>query len=1188
MAINSFPSSGSNDSVRFPEQLIDPVSKFRVSQPENLIDTDFEYGLQPTKWETVELINNTPSFFSKSGDTTIDGISSIITNAGTREIIVKTELDHGLAVGIPINVTGTKAITADGSYIINSIPDTKTFTYLCKDNQTETASILDLYSSIITGEFFQGSQLRVSDSDGIVTDGTGISTLTITTNSTHGFGKGTPFYFLNLNSTVAQEFQGANTASRTFDASNSATAQTFDGSNTLSSFNIDWSNSATEGGTVSNITSTDIPNSRITVSHTTENFANLPLGTPLYYNIAATSGYFNVNPRGVAFLKTTTSLGTTSSTFQISLVPDGEAVLFGTSLSGTFQIANQARTFAGNNINPLTQSVVNLEIGTSFNFDGANQGYPGAVQASPPDNTLTISSYAGTSVNATGGTSADYYVGAMVLYSTIGTAATGLVNNTTYFVKTVTNNGEGSYTLTLSALPSATSPALTISGGTGTQTLARIGISIDKNIVHIPNSNFAKKDMIEYSFPGTGRFNVQLEEERKLFYFVETAYDAHNYILSEVASFIPIVATGGTILPDIFADGRVWRAHSFTSTGTSNFTVTSVGRDTSIQYLVVGGGGGGGSDMGGGGGAGGVFAGTATGITPGTYTVTVGAGGSGAPAGDNARRGFEGGVSSLIGTGVSITALGGGGGASNHNRGTNPAGGLNNGQTVASGGGSSGGGGNAASNRSTDGEYGGGRRGTGTPGQGTDGGTGSGTWYPGSGGGSAQAGRSNPPIGGDGTPNNILGVNYFWGAGGGGSNYSSTQDNRGGRGGGGGGGANNFNNGGADGINAATYRGTYEPGNAGANTGSGGGGGPHYNSSTGGNGGSGIVVVRYPLTGPPNTNYPSGSGGNTSTLTVGTDIYAVHTFTSGTNNFVLSQSGSSEGSDILELLVVGGGGGGGFDMGGGGGGGAVVAGTATATVGTYAVAVGGGGFGNGANIGGNGNSHQYCCPSQNGGDSTLVGPASALSIRAKGGGFGGSSYWDYSPGANGSAGGNGGGASGYSNGQGPGGRTGGTSTQASQGLRTGMLTTTQGASGFQGGWGGGQYFPGGGAGAGGNGTNSTARADGGPGVPNAILGPNYFWGGGGGGAGHDRAAGNGGTGGGGGGATQIGSGAGTGSTTGLNPAGNGQNFGGAPGGNGGTNTGGGGGGGAHYQAPTKGGNGGSGIVVIRYKIGVVT
>ena len=35
-----------------------PVNKFRVSMPQALIDTDFEYGTQSTKWETIGLLNN--------------------------------------------------------------------------------------------------------------------------------------------------------------------------------------------------------------------------------------------------------------------------------------------------------------------------------------------------------------------------------------------------------------------------------------------------------------------------------------------------------------------------------------------------------------------------------------------------------------------------------------------------------------------------------------------------------------------------------------------------------------------------------------------------------------------------------------------------------------------------------------------------------------------------------------------------------------------------------------------------------------------------------------------------------------------------------------------------------------------------------------------------------------------------
>ena len=155
-------SGGAGGEIKFPTEFIDPVTKLRVSQPQTLIDTDFEYGLQPTKWETVELINNTPSFFSKGGDTTIPNIISVITTDTSREVKVTTQTAHGLAVGIPINVSGTKSVTADGAYIINSIPDPFTFTYLAKETQNATASIFDLYTSIITGEFFQGSQIKIS------------------------------------------------------------------------------------------------------------------------------------------------------------------------------------------------------------------------------------------------------------------------------------------------------------------------------------------------------------------------------------------------------------------------------------------------------------------------------------------------------------------------------------------------------------------------------------------------------------------------------------------------------------------------------------------------------------------------------------------------------------------------------------------------------------------------------------------------------------------------------------------------------------------------------------------------------------------------------------------------------------------------------------------------------------------
>ena len=62
------------------ETFTDPVSKLRVSNPQNLIDTDFEYGLQSTKWETLELVKNIPTFYSRNGDTSLDVATILRTN----------------------------------------------------------------------------------------------------------------------------------------------------------------------------------------------------------------------------------------------------------------------------------------------------------------------------------------------------------------------------------------------------------------------------------------------------------------------------------------------------------------------------------------------------------------------------------------------------------------------------------------------------------------------------------------------------------------------------------------------------------------------------------------------------------------------------------------------------------------------------------------------------------------------------------------------------------------------------------------------------------------------------------------------------------------------------------------------------------------------------------------------------
>jgi hypothetical protein len=183
-----------NESSEFrPEDpFIDPVSKLRISQPENLIDTDFEYGLQSTKWETLKLVNNVPSFYSKNGADPISA-SSVQSTAGSSTVLV-TAFNHGLAAGTPFEITGLSNSQFEGGYIVTSVISANQFTYQLTFNSQVASELSTVYTNVVPGAFYFGSQITVSD---IETDGLNPSKLTVSTKFPHGFSFNTPFNFLN-------------------------------------------------------------------------------------------------------------------------------------------------------------------------------------------------------------------------------------------------------------------------------------------------------------------------------------------------------------------------------------------------------------------------------------------------------------------------------------------------------------------------------------------------------------------------------------------------------------------------------------------------------------------------------------------------------------------------------------------------------------------------------------------------------------------------------------------------------------------------------------------------------------------------------------------------------------------------------------------------------------------------------
>jgi len=281
------------------------------------------------------------------------------------------------------------------------------------------------------------------------------------------------------------------------------------------------------------------------------------------------------------------------------------------------------------------------------------------------------------------------------------------------------------------------------------------------------------------------------------------------------SSFEPMQAIGGSET-EISLNGVTYKVHTFNIS--ASFEVTNLGTLSETDILVVAGGGGSGQDLGGGGGGGGLaFAENYTLTSARTYNVTIGAGGGGGSGASPGGTGSDSSFDSII------TALGGGGGSS-------WSGGA--GRSGGSGGGSTAGGGNGGTALQTSGV---GYLGYGFPGGNAVGGSNANDYAGSSGGGGAGGAGGNGSTstfganstsfayGGAGLAFSISGNSIVYATGGPGTSNNSTH------------------------YGAAAVGGVGVDTNGIANTG-GGAGGAYLNS--GFSGGSGVVIIRYPITDP--------------------------------------------------------------------------------------------------------------------------------------------------------------------------------------------------------------------------------------------------------------------------------------------------------------------------------------------------
>ena len=140
------------DSVRMEptEMLYDPVNKFRVSQPQALIDTDFEYGTQITKWENLSMVNNRP--FAYPNVTGIATVNYMLFPQGSKTVTVGLQTTAP-GVGTAIIVQDSYLTIANGNFIVDTTTGVANTIFTYHARNVNTTSLTSIYDSSRTGIF---------------------------------------------------------------------------------------------------------------------------------------------------------------------------------------------------------------------------------------------------------------------------------------------------------------------------------------------------------------------------------------------------------------------------------------------------------------------------------------------------------------------------------------------------------------------------------------------------------------------------------------------------------------------------------------------------------------------------------------------------------------------------------------------------------------------------------------------------------------------------------------------------------------------------------------------------------------------------------------------------------------------------------------------------------------------------
>ena len=185
----------------------DAFERTRMASPQSMLDADFEYGLQPTKWQTISTVRSYPGIYEVPGTDLV--VTSMTTNAsggGSKTtveslITVVTQNPHQLLTGTAVTIQNldtsiSGADRAQGSFVINAVTNPYTFNYYARAQvgTSNGVSILTAYTIVRKGGFYTGAAIGTTTFTTVGSGAATTGTVTVTFANNHGLLPGSGIY----------------------------------------------------------------------------------------------------------------------------------------------------------------------------------------------------------------------------------------------------------------------------------------------------------------------------------------------------------------------------------------------------------------------------------------------------------------------------------------------------------------------------------------------------------------------------------------------------------------------------------------------------------------------------------------------------------------------------------------------------------------------------------------------------------------------------------------------------------------------------------------------------------------------------------------------------------------------------------------------------------------------------------